>query len=91
MRVLPAPQQAIPEILRHARLVLPHDPHHIIQRGHNRQIIFARDDDYMYYLDILRTWKTHYGVKVYVFCLMTTHIRLLLAHGKKPAAFSPPS
>jgi len=24
-----------------ARVVLPHYPHHIVQRGHNRQVIFA--------------------------------------------------
>ena len=35
---------------RSARLVIPNYPHHVIQRGHNRQTVFASDDDYTYYL-----------------------------------------
>src|SRR5881296_2637448 len=73
---------------RQARLVLPHYPHHIIQRGHNRQVVFARDDDYAYYLDTLQAWKTHYGVKVYAFCLMTNHVHLLLEPGEAPGVLT---
>jgi len=73
---------------RQARLVLPHAPHHIIQRGHNRQVVFARDDDYAYYLDTLQAWKTHYGVKVYAFCLMTNHVHLLLEPGEAPGVLA---
>jgi hypothetical protein len=29
---------------RHARLVLPHTPHHSMQRSHNRQVVFASED-----------------------------------------------
>ena len=56
---------------RRARLVLPNCPHHIIQRGHNRQVVFASDDDYLYYLDNLQEWKTELDCKVYAYCLMT--------------------
>ncbi len=73
---------------RQARLVLPHSPHHIIQRGHNRQVVFACDDDYAYYLDTLQTWKTYYGVKVYAFCLMTNHVHLLLEPHEAPDALA---
>ncbi|WP_089936280.1 transposase [Candidatus Entotheonella palauensis] len=73
---------------RHARLVLPHYPHHIIQRGHNRQVVFAHDEDYAYYLDTLKVWKTHYGVKVFAFCLMTNHVHLLLDPGASPPALA---
>ena len=66
---------------RHARLVVPHYPHHIIQRGHDRQVIFAHQDDYDYYLNNLREWKTHYHIKVYAYCLMTNHVHLLLEPG----------
>ena len=73
---------------RHARLILPHYPHHIIQRGHNRQAVFAQDVDYLSYLDTLKTWKTHYGVKVYALCLMTTHVHLLLQPADAPDALA---
>ena len=32
-------------------VVLVNYPHHVIQRGHNRQIVFAVNDDYLFYLD----------------------------------------
>jgi putative transposase len=73
---------------RHARLVLPHYSHHIIQRDQNRQVVFAHNDDYAYYLDTLKEWKTHYGVKVYAFCLMTNHVHLLLDPGDSPASLA---
>ncbi len=63
---------------RTARLLIPHTPHHIVQRGHNRASVFATDDDYAYYLDALQHWKLLLGVKVYAFCLMTNHVHLIL-------------
>ncbi|OQX06614.1 MAG: hypothetical protein BWK76_25940, partial [Desulfobulbaceae bacterium A2] len=56
---------------RQARIVLPQYPHHIIQRGHNRQTVFAGEDDYLYYLDNLREWKTRLGCRLYAYCLMS--------------------
>lgn len=48
---------------RRARVVLSHYPHHIVQRGHNRQAIFAEPKDYERYLDTLREFKEEYGVR----------------------------
>ena len=31
---------------RMARVVLPHMPHHVVQRGHNREVVFAGVEDY---------------------------------------------
>ena len=64
---------------RIGRIVLPHYPHHIVQRGHNRQVIFAEPRDYERYLQTLAEFKDVYGVQVYAFCLMTNHVHLLLA------------
>jgi putative transposase len=66
---------------RTARLVVPESPHHIIQRGHNRQVVFATDEDYLYYLDNLREWKDKLGCLVYAYCLMTNHIHLIIDPG----------
>jgi putative transposase len=63
---------------RTSRVVLENYPHHVIQRGHNRQVVFASDEDYGYYLDNLREWKETLGCKVYAFCLMTNHVHLLI-------------
>ena len=67
---------------RQSRIVLPYCPHHIIQRGHNRQVVFTGDEDYLYYLDNLREWKTELGCKVYAYCLMTNHVHLILDPGE---------
>ncbi len=64
---------------RMARIVLPHYPHHIVQRGHNRQVVFAQPRDYERYIGALREFKKEYGVALYAFCLMTNHVHLLLA------------
>ena len=67
---------------RRARLVLPNYPHHIIQRGHNRQVIFVEEEDYLYYLDALREWKEKLGCKIYAYCLMTNHVHLVIDPGE---------
>ena len=35
------------------RYVIPDQPQHIIQRGNNRQAIFASDMDYQFFRDVL--------------------------------------
>ena len=37
-----------------AQVALPHMPRHVVQRGRNRQMVFAGDEDYERYLDDLR-------------------------------------
>lgn len=71
---------------RTSRVLLPNYPHHIVQRGHNRQAVFAEDADYQYYLETLRTWKVEFDVQVYAYCLMTNHVHLLLEPPDEVAA-----
>ncbi len=52
---------------RKARLILPNTPHHIVQRGHNRNAVFVEEGDYQYYLDNLIEWKTALGLQVYAY------------------------
>jgi putative transposase len=66
---------------RSSRIIIADCPHHIIQRGHNKQTIFAADQDYQYYLENLMEWKGIYGCKVYAYCLMTNHIHLVIDPG----------
>ncbi len=71
---------------RTARIVIPNYPHHIVQRGHNRQTIFADEDDYRYYLDNLAEWKGKYRCQIFAFCLMTNHVHLVVDPGEDPEA-----
>lgn len=66
---------------RTARIIINDYPHHIIQRGHNRQVVFASDADYLFYLDNLQEWKEKFGCKVYSYCLMTNHVHLIVDPG----------
>jgi putative transposase len=62
--------------------VVPNYPHHIVQRGHNKQVVFAQEADFRYYLSTLEDFKALYGVKVYGLCLVTNHVRLILQPGE---------
>lgn len=68
---------------RTSRVVMPNYPHHVIQRGHNRQVVFVRDEDYLYYLENLKEWKRKFGCKVHAFCLMSNHVHLIIDPGDK--------
>ena len=70
------------------RVILPNTPHHVVQRGHNRNSVFVETDDYQYYLDTLWEWKAKLGVKVYGWCLMTNHVHLILDSTDKPSSIS---
>jgi putative transposase len=63
---------------RIGRVVVANMPHHVVQRGHNRNAVFVDDGDYFYYLDTLGKWTRQLQVKVYAWCLMTNHVHLLL-------------
>ncbi len=49
---------------RKARILVPNYPHHIVQRGHNRKVVFLANEDYRFYLDNLKEWKIKPGVQV---------------------------
>ena len=62
---------------RLARLTLPGHPHHIIQRGNNRQVIFAAPADYQRMLDLLGENARRLGVSIHAYVLMDNHFHLL--------------
>ena len=62
---------------RVARIVLADHPHHIIQRGNNRQDVFFTDDDRRAYLDLLAEQSERYGFTLLAYCLMTNHVHLV--------------
>jgi putative transposase len=59
------------------RLTLPGYPHHVIQRGNNRQAIFASTADYQVLLDLLRDNAQKFGVAIHAYVLMSNHFHLL--------------
>lgn len=59
------------------RLSLPGYPHHVIQRGNNRQIIFTSAADYQVLLDLLYTNARKFDIAIHAYVLMTNHFHLL--------------
>lgn len=53
-------------------------PQHLIQRGNNREPIFAGDDDYSFYLECLQEAAERHGCAFHAFVLMTNHVHLLV-------------
>ncbi|HUT36557.1 MAG TPA: transposase [Planctomycetota bacterium] len=62
---------------RVARIVIPGIPHHVYQRGNNRQDVFFTDDDRELYLDLLAREAGRHGLQVLGYCLMTNHVHLI--------------
>lgn len=62
---------------RMARVVIPDLPHHVVQRGNNRQAVFFTDDDRRLYLTLLREQSHRHELTIRGFCLMTNHVHLV--------------
>jgi putative transposase len=62
---------------RQPRLTVPNYPHHIIQRGNNRQAIFTDSGDYKAWLDLLQQAAVQHKVAVHSYVLMTNHVHIL--------------
>lgn len=63
---------------RHARIVVQGTPHHVTQRGNDRQQVFFCRADRLFYLHLLRDCAAHQGVEVIAYCLMPNHVHLVL-------------
>lgn len=59
------------------RLTVPGYPHHIIQRGNNRQAIFVSPDDYELLLSLIDEHARKQRVAVHAYVLMSNHFHLL--------------
>jgi putative transposase len=64
---------------RIARIVVPHAPHHVTQRGNRRERVFLEARDYELYRDWLAESCRKFGVSVWAYCLMPNHVHLVLA------------
>jgi putative transposase len=65
------------------RYIIPGQPQHIIQRGNNRQAIFASDEDFVFFRDALVEAAGRFGLEVHAYVWMTNHIHLLATPGRE--------
>lgn len=59
------------------RIVVPHYPHHIVQRGNRRLDVFFTDEDRQTYLDHIGKACNRYGVAIWAYCLMSNHVHFI--------------
>jgi len=63
---------------RNARIVGPGYPHHVTQRGNNREKVFLDRQDHEKYLSLLGTYSKKKEVSLLAYCLMPNHVHLLV-------------
>lgn len=72
---------------RIARVVVPHYPHHVTQRGVRRQRTFFSKRDYRVYIDLVARAKSKIDSEIWAYCLMPNHVHFVVVP-KKPDGLS---
>jgi len=62
---------------RQIRIIIPHEAHHITQRGNYCQQIFEDNGDFRQYLLWLKEYSQKYGIDIIAYCLMNNHVHLI--------------
>lgn len=60
------------------RLVVPHQPHHVIQQGIDGQSIFREESDYTAFLGWLRDASRQFRVSIHAYTLLPDQVDLLV-------------
>ena len=63
---------------RIARIVGVQYPHHIVQRGNNREKVFLDPEDFKKYLFLLQKYSKEREARILAYCLMGNHVHLLI-------------
>lgn len=63
---------------RPLRIIVPNIPFHVLDRGNNWQIVFRENEDFAYFLKLLKRYKKELKFKLYHFCLMPNHIHFVI-------------
>jgi len=63
---------------RKHRIVVPEQPHHVIQRGNRRQQVFFYPSDKNFYLKLLKKQVNKHDIDVWAYCLMDNHVHLIM-------------
>lgn len=63
---------------RFARVVAVDQPHHVVHRGNQRQILFRSDPHRLRYLDLLRRECDRHRLEIWSYCLMPNHVHAIV-------------
>ncbi len=65
-----------------ARVVLAEVPHHVTQRGVNRQVVFFSDADRRVYLELVQHSARQFQTRLLGYCLMSNHVQWIANPGQ---------
>ncbi len=68
---------------RIARVCGVNYPHHITQRGNNREAVFFNDEDRRFYLKTLSRYSDQWDIEIWAYCLMINHVHILAVPRKE--------
>ncbi len=63
---------------RSRRILYDGATYHIVQRGHNKDILFKEVKDYKAFKRIMRRYKKRYSFDICHYCIMPNHFHILL-------------
>lgn len=72
---------------RIARAVAAGFPHHVIQRGNNREKIFFDKEDKEKYLSLVKKYSDKWESPVLAYCLMSNHVHILTKPKKEESLY----
>lgn len=52
--------------------------YHVINRGVEQRVVFAEEEDYRYFEELLCSYAKSYGITIHNYCLMSNHYHLLV-------------
>ena len=61
---------------RGPRLAFQNAFYHVFNRGSNKQPIFPKEIDYLFFIKKLKDLKSKYDYSLYAYCLMPNHFHL---------------
>lgn len=67
---------------RSPRFLLHKSYYHIMTRGNNRNIVFRQDEDYRYFIELIKRFKKELPFNLYHYCLMPNHTHFLIQTNK---------
>src|SRR3989338_3850199 len=72
---------------RMARAVALGFPHHVVQRGNNREKVFLSKADKEKYLSLLKKYSGKWNSPILAYCLMSNHVHLLTRPTKNESLY----
>jgi putative transposase len=68
---------------RIARVVVPGIAHFITQRGNRQLTVFAGEDDYLHYIDLVAEGCRKTGTQILAYCLMPSQVQMIAVPPEK--------